>query len=152
MSAQAAKLQAVANKGHTVIIRVQPRWGQAIPMTSGERSQYLIDIENAARQAAGFCHIWQIGNEMNLADEYGGQQLQPSDYANYYKQVRTAIKKVTSPLGPQIVCVGPVSPGSPFGEIRWMDGNQYLSESLFLNFVSYENERLGAYMKKLTKR
>jgi hypothetical protein len=28
---------------------------------------------------------------------------------------------------------------------------QYLSESLFLNFVSYENERLGAYMRKLTK-
>ena len=26
---------------------------------------------------------------------------------------------------------------------------RYLSESLFLNFVSYENERLGAYMKKL---
>jgi hypothetical protein len=29
---------------------------------------------------------------------------------------------------------------------------QYLSESLFLNFVSYENERLGAYMRKLRKR
>jgi hypothetical protein len=29
---------------------------------------------------------------------------------------------------------------------------QYLSESLFLNFVSYENERLGAYKKKLTKK
>ena len=28
----------------------------------------------------------------------------------------------------------------------------YLSESLFLNFVSYENERLSAFMKKLTKR
>ena len=28
---------------------------------------------------------------------------------------------------------------------------QYLSESLFLNTVSYENERLGAYMKKLNK-
>jgi hypothetical protein len=28
---------------------------------------------------------------------------------------------------------------------------QYLSESLFLNFVSYENERLGAYMKRLAK-
>jgi hypothetical protein len=24
-----------------------------------------------------------------------------------------------------------------------------LSESLFLNFVSYENERLGAYLRKL---
>ena len=29
---------------------------------------------------------------------------------------------------------------------------QYLTESLFLNFVSYENERLGAYMKKLTRK
>ncbi len=29
---------------------------------------------------------------------------------------------------------------------------QYLSESLFLNFVSYENERLSAYMKKLVKK
>jgi len=29
---------------------------------------------------------------------------------------------------------------------------QYLSESLFLNIVSYENERLGAYMKKLTEK
>jgi hypothetical protein len=29
---------------------------------------------------------------------------------------------------------------------------QYLSESLFLNLVSYENERLGAYMKKLTNK
>ena len=29
---------------------------------------------------------------------------------------------------------------------------QYLAESLFLNVVSYENERLGAYMKKLTRK
>jgi hypothetical protein len=28
----------------------------------------------------------------------------------------------------------------------------YLSESLFLNTVSYENERLGAYMNKLKKK
>jgi DNA-binding transcriptional regulator YbjK len=28
----------------------------------------------------------------------------------------------------------------------------YLSESLFLNIVSYENERLGAYVKKLKKK
>ena len=28
---------------------------------------------------------------------------------------------------------------------------QYLSESLFLNFVSYENERLATYIKKLEK-
>jgi hypothetical protein len=29
---------------------------------------------------------------------------------------------------------------------------QYLSESLFLNTVSYENERLGAYVKKLKQK
>ena len=29
---------------------------------------------------------------------------------------------------------------------------QYLSESQFLNTVSYENERLGAYMRKLNKK
>jgi hypothetical protein len=29
---------------------------------------------------------------------------------------------------------------------------QYLSESLFLNFVSYENERLSVYLKKLTNK
>ena len=32
------------------------------------------------------------------------------------------------------------------------DRRHYLSESLFLNIVSYENERLGAYVKKLTKK
>ena len=30
--------------------------------------------------------------------------------------------------------------------------NQYLAESLFLNTVSYENERLGSYMRKLRKK
>ena len=32
------------------------------------------------------------------------------------------------------------------------DRRHYLSESLFLNIVSYENERLGALMKKLRKK
>jgi hypothetical protein len=39
--------------------------------------------------------------------------------------------------------------------IEQMDESErrhYLSESLFLNIVSYENERLGAYVKKLTKK
>jgi hypothetical protein len=30
------------------------------------------------------------------------------------------------------------------------DRRTYLVESLFLNTVTYENERLGAYMRKLT--
>ena len=38
------------------------------------------------------------------------------------------------------------------GQMTDAERRQYLSESLFLNVVSYENERLGAYMKKLTKK
>ena len=38
------------------------------------------------------------------------------------------------------------------GQMTDEERRQYLAESLFLNTVSYENERLGAYMKKLTKK
>ena len=39
--------------------------------------------------------------------------------------------------------------------IAQMDDSErrtYLAESLFLNTVSYENERLGAFIKKLTQK
>jgi hypothetical protein len=35
------------------------------------------------------------------------------------------------------------------GQMTDEERHHYFSESLFLNFVSYENERLGAYMRKL---
>jgi hypothetical protein len=38
------------------------------------------------------------------------------------------------------------------GQMSQEELRQYLAESLFLNTVSYENERLGAYMRKLTGR
>ena len=38
------------------------------------------------------------------------------------------------------------------GQMDDAERRQYLSESLFLNIVSYENERLGAYVKKLGKK
>ena len=38
------------------------------------------------------------------------------------------------------------------GQMDNAERRQYLSESLFLNTVSYENERLGAYMRKLNKK
>jgi hypothetical protein len=37
------------------------------------------------------------------------------------------------------------------GQLSEDERKHYLSESLFLNIVSYENERLGAYVRKLTK-
>lgn len=38
------------------------------------------------------------------------------------------------------------------GHMTEDERRHYLSESLFLNIVSYENERLGAYVKKLRKK
>jgi hypothetical protein len=38
------------------------------------------------------------------------------------------------------------------GQMNEGECQQYLSESLFLNIVSYENERLGAYVRKLKKK
>ena len=38
------------------------------------------------------------------------------------------------------------------GQMSDDERRQYLSESLFLNIVSYENERLGAYVKRLTRK
>jgi hypothetical protein len=38
------------------------------------------------------------------------------------------------------------------GQMNEDERRTYLSESLFLNFVSYENERLGALMKKLRRK
>jgi hypothetical protein len=38
------------------------------------------------------------------------------------------------------------------GQMNDAERQQYLSESLFLNVVSYENERLGAYVRKLKKK
>jgi len=37
------------------------------------------------------------------------------------------------------------------GQMTDDERRHYLSESLFLNFVSYENQRLGALLKKLPK-
>ncbi|HWQ00246.1 MAG TPA: hypothetical protein VNK92_07225 [Vicinamibacterales bacterium] len=37
------------------------------------------------------------------------------------------------------------------GQMTDEERRQYLAESLFLNTVSYENERLGAYVRRLTQ-
>lgn len=38
------------------------------------------------------------------------------------------------------------------GQMTDEERRAYLAESLFLNTVTYENERLGAYMRRLTKK
>lgn len=127
MGSQAQRLQRVRDKGHTIIIRIEPTWGYSIPRPA-DRAQYLVNLRAAVEQARNFCNIWQIGNEMNLYAEYGGEVLTAEEYIGFYKQVRAVIKGVTSPLGEQQVLVGPVSPGAYFGEVRHTAGSVYLEQ------------------------
>lgn len=124
---QASKFQAIRNKGHEVIIRIQPRWGYSVPLPQ-DRQQYLNDLYYAVAQAAPFCNTWQIGNEMNLYDEYGGQVLTAQEYVDAFEDIRNVIKSVSSPLGEQKVLLGAISPGAYYQEVRHTDGYTYLDQ------------------------
>jgi hypothetical protein len=103
---QLSKFQVAALRGHTIICRLQPRWGWAVPLES-EMPNYLAEVAATADMLKNVCHIWQIGNEMNGLNEYGGQYLEPAVYVERFKQIRNAIRTVNSPLGEQMVLLGP---------------------------------------------
>jgi hypothetical protein len=117
----------MVSRGHTLIVRIERTWGETVPYP-GHLAQYLVDVQAAAQTLADVCHIWQIGNEMNLYSEWGGNQLTPANYVDMFKQIRAAIKAVPSPLGEQIVLLGPVSPGDVIGGVRHTEGNDYLGQ------------------------
>lgn len=120
------RFHTAVTRGHTLIVRVQRNWGENIPFTQN-LTQYLVDVQTAAQQLANVAHIWQVGNEQNILEEWGGQVLSPAEYVQQYRQIRNALRAVPSPLGPQIVLLGPVSPGGVIPGVRHMDGNEYLA-------------------------
>lgn len=122
----------ITAKGHTIIARIHPNWGRAVPKPGDSYTvaDFVADCVATAETLKNQCHIWQLSNEMNILDEYGGEQLSPAYYVSVYKQVKEAIESVVSPLGPQIVLLGAVSPGGVIPGIRFMDGNQYLQQML----------------------
>jgi hypothetical protein len=123
---------AITAKGHTIIARIHIEWGRTVPNPGDTYTvaQFVSDCAAAAETLKNQCHIWQLGNEMNIVGEQEGGSLDPAYYIDVYKQVQAAIEAVSSPLGPQQVLVGPVSPGGVIPGIRWKDGNQYLQEML----------------------
>lgn len=126
-------------KGHSLIFRVQPYWGRNVPHSSDPYtlSQYAEDCKSAANTLKDYCHIWQIGNEMNLRSEnhhwdgsgYNTQwEPTPEEYAQTYVACRDKIHEVTPNTSPaeQIVLMGPVGPGTADPIYRFMDGNEFL--------------------------
>lgn len=124
-------------RGHSIIVRIQPNWGENVPFPE-HYAQFLADAQIAAQELAGVCHVWQIGNEPNLSGEWGGNVLTAAQYATMYRDIRAAIRSVSSPLGPQIVLVAPASPGEALAGVRHTAGNDWLRqvcENLALNDV-----------------
>jgi hypothetical protein len=91
-------------------------------------ADYLINVRNAADLLKDVVHIWQIGNEPNLYFEWGGDVLTAADYVDMFLPIRDALKSVSSPLGEQIVLLGPVSPGDVQAGVRHTAGNDYLGQ------------------------
>jgi len=117
----------MVDRGHTLIVRIERNWGETVPYPEN-LTQYLVDVQAAAATLADVCHIWQIGNEMNLYGEWGSNELSPAIYVDMFNQIRAVIKAVPSPLGEQIVLLGPVSPGDVQAGVRHTEGNDYLGQ------------------------
>ncbi len=113
-------------RGHALIVRIERNWGETVPFPQN-LTAYLASVQQAAAELAGVARIWQVGNEMNILAEWGGQVLTPQQYVDTFRQVRTAIKSVATPLGEQVVLVGPVSPGDIVPGVRHTGGAEYLS-------------------------
>lgn len=130
----------ITGKGHSLIYRVQPYWGRNVPHPDDPYTvaQYATDCGKAANTMRDVCHIWQIGNEVNLKLEnnrWSGSDYNvewepsPAQYAATYLACRDAIHQIRPTTTPsrQIVLMQPNSPGNADSSVgRFYDGNEYL--------------------------
>lgn len=132
--------KAAQGKGHSFIYRIQPNWGRNVPHSSDPYTltDYANDAKSAAETLKDWCHIYQVGNEVNLTGEnlyWDGSDYTiqweptPAQYADTYIALRDKIREVTPNTTPaeQIVLMQPVSPGNrDTGVGRFVDGNEFL--------------------------
>ena len=131
----------LTNKGLMVIVRINYGYGSAgtIPYAS-QYDNFAKRCGNYVQGSSG-CHIWIIGNEMNLAYErpgnnngQGGEVITPQRYAACYTKCRTEIRRRSGHENDQVVvgAVGPYNiqttyPGNPTGDFQ-----KYLADILAL--------------------
>lgn len=122
----------VNNRGVSMITRVDYDWGQTIPSPTNPDSADWHNkiINDVIGPLGGQANIWIIGNEPNIIGEGNGwvdNKVTPTGYAQMYHQIRTAIKAVRPN---DQVLLAPVSPGGVISGVRWMDGNQWLAQTM----------------------
>ena len=128
----------LSNRGLGVIARLNHGYGTAgtIPHSS-QYDQFARRCGNFVQASPG-CHIWVIGNEMNLANERpggpNGQVITPQLYATCFKRCRDRILSRPGHGEDQVVCgaVGPWNTQTKYdGNLRG-DWVKYLADILEL--------------------
>lgn len=116
----------------SVLTRVDYDWGQTVPSPSTlDAATWAQNVKGVATTLGGdHANTWIIGNEPNIVGEGNGwtdNQVTPVGYASIYNTVRSAIKSVRP--NDDVLLAAP-SPGGVIPGVRWMDGNQWLSETI----------------------
>lgn len=104
----------LAEKGYGVIVRLNNGYGHAGTLPHSDHDEAFARRCGNFVERSGGCHIWVIGNEMNLAVERpggpeNGEWITPGRYARVFRLVRAEIHGRAGHEDDQVV-VGAVGP------------------------------------------
>lgn len=128
-------IDTLAQQNVNVITRVNYDWGQTVPApgTLGA-SAWAESVAQSVQTLRNGSRIFQLGNEPNILDEGNGwteRRITPQGYAGIYQAVASRLRNSpSSPLGSYQLLVAAPSPGPAIPNIRWIDGNQWLGQTL----------------------
>src|SRR2546423_548424 len=123
------------NKKVSPITRVEYQYGMTVPSpTTINTTTWAGNVQTLVNTLKDGGHWWQLGNEPNINGEGNGwtnNQINPTGYADVYKQVHTALAtaQVGAP-GAHKLLVAPVSPGGIIPGTRWISGADWLGQTL----------------------
>ncbi|MBN1401389.1 MAG: LysM peptidoglycan-binding domain-containing protein, partial [Anaerolineae bacterium] len=118
----------LADAGYGVIVRLNHGYGERGTLPRSEHYESFAERCGRFVHASEGCHIWIVGNEMNLAVERPGgpehgEWITPALYARAFAMVRQAIRSLPGHEDDQVVtgAVGPWNvqtsyPGNPSGD------------------------------------
>jgi hypothetical protein len=99
-----------SGRGYQVSCRLQHGWGTSgcipVPALYDDYTRRIINFISASSG----CHVWQLGNEMNVeAERPVGQVILPTQYASLYDKVKTALLALPGHEGDKLL-IGAVGP------------------------------------------
>lgn len=138
------------NAGHTVICRINHGYfpNGTIPLPA-KYDDFAARCASFVAQSPG-CHIWVIGNELNIAGEWPYNPatarldyVSPSNYAACFRKVYNAIKAVRP--NDKVLPQAPAPFSGPYGQQSLpLAGTNYLADANPLNWVQHLNQVLSA--------